>query len=263
MSHTIKTIFIWFTALLLCFGTLALAGPPEGKGGGKGNKPVDATASFTMGDIKSSGELQGELIDNGGFDTLEGQLAGAEFISVGGDAGHGLAAIEAADGMFLPPGTTAYCADESGAPPCLVTFSGATWTIRLDRDKEPANRVQFKMRWVNEAGLERHLRIGWVVQAYENEKYPLDSEDYGDSDGSTTLESATVIFDSDLFRIDGDIEVAGKGKKKKTELEVFSRYGETFDTVTPWCSTMGTTDDGTTVVECRASTTIVTALPVN
>ena len=146
-----------------------------------------------------------------------------------------------------------------------------TWTIRLDRDKEPPNRVQFKMRWLNAAGLEHHLRIGWVVQAYEDEIYPLPDSEYGKvADGDTSLESATVTFDADFFRIDGDVVVVlsskGKKTKTKTEQEVFSQYGEQFiqppdddpevGPTSRWCGMGGTATDPT----CRESTTIRTDL---
>lgn len=264
MIHTDTKILSLAAALLLCFGTYALAAPPEGKGKPpKGNQPVDATAAFT-GDILSmglsGGRLQGELIDNGGFDTLEGQLAIGETITVGGDAGEGLAALNLIYSI-LPAGANASC---NGT--CTVMFevldtdenSGVTWTIRLDRDKQPANRVQFKMRWVNVEGLEHHLRIGWVVQAYDEvEIYPLPDSQYGKvTDGDTSLASTMVTFAADFFRIDGDVvvEVSSKGKKTKTktELEVFSRYGEVNSDSAPWCN-MG--DAG----PCVASMVIQTA----
>ena len=134
-----------------------------------------------------------------------------------------------------------------------------TWTIRLDRDKLPANRVQLKMRWVNDAGLERHLRIGWVVQAYEDERYPLFDEDYGTStanaEGVYSLQETTVTFASDLFRIDGDVVVLGKGKKTKTEHHVFSPYNAQHDDATTWCGMGGLILEDLT---CRESTTIQT-----
>ena len=257
MNHTDKKILSLSTALLLCFGALALAAPPPGKGKPpKGNQPVDATASFVSGDITSNMALQGEFIDNGGFDTLAGQLVTGETITVGGDAGQGLVVLNSLHSI-LPSNGASYDPGCS-ATNCLVTFdvnSGVTWTVRLDRDKEPANRVQFKMRWVNGSGHEQHLRIGWVVQAYEGEKYPLDDIDYGVS-SSSSLESATINFASDLFRIDGDVEVPGKGKKTKTELEVFSRYGEQYPNA-PWCAMGGLNLADLT---CRESTTIQTAL---
>jgi len=139
----------------------------------------------------------------------------------------------------------------------MVTFhenSGVSWTIRLDRDKQPANRVQFKMRWLNAAGFEHHLRIGWVVQAYEDEIYPLPGSEYGTvPEGDTSLESTTVTFHTDFFRIDGKVPT---GRGKKTELEVFSHYGEMSDADAPWCN-MGITDPSG---PCVASTTIQTDL---
>ncbi|MCH8220170.1 MAG: hypothetical protein IIA76_02375 [Proteobacteria bacterium] len=147
-----------------------------------------------------------------------------------------------------------------------------TWTIRLDRDKDPTNRVQFKMRWLNAAGFEHHLRIGWVVQAYEDEIYPLPTDEYGDTGGDTSLASATVIFDTDFFRIDGDVVVPSKRKKTKTELEVFSHYGEQFlqpdpqvEPTSPWCAMGGTSGEMVPnseemIFPCRESTTIQTAL---
>lgn len=247
MIHTDTKILSLAAALLLCFGTYALAAPPEGKGKpSKGNQPVDATAEFS-GDIISSGlsdgRLQGQLIDNGGFDTLGGQLAGGETITVTGDAG---GALEYLAAIVLP-------AAGVNVQPRMVTFdagSGVTWKIRLDRDKQPENRVQFKMRWLNAAGFERHLRIGWVVQAYDGEDYPLDTGDYGVS-SSDSLTSAMITFSSDPFRIDGKVPT---GRGKKTELEVFSRYGEVNSASAPWCN-MG--DDGG---PCVASTVIQTAL---
>ncbi|MCH8930293.1 MAG: hypothetical protein IIA98_05175 [Proteobacteria bacterium] len=282
MIHTDTKILSLAAALLLCFGTYALAAPPEGKGKPpKGNQPVDATAAFT-GDIISmgledgSGRLQGELVNNGGFDTMNGQLVMGETITIGGDAGAGLAELDDPDYSILPTGATVMCNGN-----CSVLFavllddenSGVTWTIRLDRDKEPPNRVQFKMRWLNAAGLEHHLRIGWVVQAYEDEIYPLPPGEYGDTGGDTSLASATVIFYRDFFRIDGDVVVPSKGKKTKTktELEVFSHYGELYDdtvspTIAPWCAMGGISgepdpaDPNNTIFPCRESTTIETNL---
>ena len=262
MIYRVKRTLSMSTILLLCFGSLALAAPPGGKGKPpKGNQPVDATAYFIGADIVSlgiiDGRLLGELINNGNFDTLIGQLVMGETITVGGDAGAGLVELNSLHSI-LPSNGASYDPGCS-ATNCLVTFdvnSGVTWTIRLDRDKQPPNRVQFKMRWVNGAGLEHHLRIGWVVQAYEGEKYPLDDIDYGVS-SSSSLESATITFDSDLFRIDGDVEIPGKGKKTKTELEVFSRYGEMSDADdASWCN-MGITDPSG---PCVASSTIQTDL---
>lgn len=278
MIHTDTKILSLAAALLLCFGTYALAAPPEGKGKPpKGNQPVDATAAFT-GDIISmgledgSGRLQGELVNNGGFDTMNGQLVMGETITIGGDAGAGLAELDDPDYSILPTGATVMCNGN-----CSVLFavlladenSGVTWTIRLDRDKEPPNRVQFKMRWLNAAGLEHHLRIGWVVQAYEDEIYPLPPGEYGKvTDGDTSLESTTVTFVTDFFRIDGEVVVLPiKGKKTKTEPEVFSHYGELYHvTDAPWCAMGGTlgepdpTDLSKTIFPCRESTTIQTAL---
>ena len=257
MIHTDTKILSLAAALLLCFGTYALAAPPEGKGGGKGgkgNQPIAATADFTAPDvltlveIMSNVPLQGEFIDNGGFDTLGGQLAGGETITVTGDAGGALVYLAAivlpAAGVNVQPGMVTFNAD-----------SGVTWKIRLDRDKQPENRVQFKMRWLNDDGLEHHLRIGWVVQAYEDEIYPLPTDEYGEvTDDGTSLASATVIFDTDFFRIDGEVVVLPiKGKKTKTEPEVFSHYGEVNSASAPWCN-MG--DAG----PCVASTVIQTAL---
>ena len=253
MIHTYRTILSSSTALLLCCGALALAAPPDGKGGGnggKGNKPVDAAACFA-GEILSNMTLHGGLVDSGGFDTLEGSIGSGETVSIGGDAGAALVALESPYSILPGTGASYNC-----TATCIVTFdeaSGATWTIRLDRDKVPADRVQLKMRWVNGAGLERHLRMGWVVQAYEDEKYPLDPGDYGVSTGSS-LQDTSVTFVSDLFRIDGDIEVPGKGKKTKTEteLEVFSLYDAQYP-ATPWCA-MG----GALGFTCQESTTIQT-----
>ncbi len=248
MIHTDKKILSLATALLLCFGTLALAAPPEGKGGGKGgtgNQPIDATADFNFAgeiiEIMSNVALQGEFIDNGDFDTLAGQLAMGETITVGGDAGEALETLAASvlpaqdQGVDIQPGMVTF--DELGE---------VSWTIRLDRDKQPENRVQFKMRWLNGAGFEHHLRIGWVVQGgYEDEIYPLPDSEYGEvPEGVTSLESATVTFATDFFRIDGKVPT---GRGKKTELEVFSHYGEIN---APWCPNR----------TCRESTTIKTAL---
>lgn len=258
MIHTDTKILSLAAALLLCFGTYALAAPPEGKGKPpKGNQPVDATAEFS-GDIMSNVALQGEFIDNGGFDTLNGQLVIGETITVGGDAAAGLAELDSRHSI-LPTGATASCNGN-----CSVMFgvdptdenSGVTWTIRLDRDKDPTNRVQFKMRWLNAAGLEHHLRIGWVVQAYDGEIYPLPDSEYGEvpEGDNISLASTTVTFDADFFRIDGDVvvETSNKKKKTKTELEVFSHYGEVYSSA-PWCN-MGVADG-----PCVASTVILTA----
>lgn len=274
MIHTDTKILSLAAALLLCFGTYALAAPPEGKGKPpKGNQPVDATAAFS-GDIMSSGfldgHLQGELVDNGGFDTLNGQLVMGETITIGGDAGEGLAELDSRHSI-LPTGATVMCSGN-----CSVLFavllndenSGVTWTIRLDRDKQPPNRVQFKMRWLNAAGFEHHLRIGWVVQAYDGEIYPLPDSEYGEvPDGDISLASTTVTFDADFFRIDGEVVVLGKWKKTKTEPEVFSHYGELYDdTVSPWCAMGGTlgeedpADPNNTIFPCVESTTIETNL---
>ncbi|MCH9027153.1 MAG: hypothetical protein IIA05_08580 [Proteobacteria bacterium] len=275
MIHTDTKILSLAAALLLCFGTYALAAPPEGKGKPpKGNQPVDATAEFS-GDIMSSGlvdgRLQGELVDNGGFDTMKGQLLSGEEITIGGDAGGALQYFAGIPPDVLPADPPVLPAAGVDVQYRMVTFdvdSGVTWTIRLDRDKEPPNRVQFKMRWLNVDGFERHLRIGWVVQAYEDEIYPLPDSEYGEvADGDTSLESATVTFDADFFRIDGDVVVPSKGKKTKTEQEVFSQYGELYDaTVAPWCAMGGTLgelldpDSSETIYPCRESTTIQTAL---
>jgi len=239
MIDTAKKILSLSTALLLFFGALALAAPPAGKGKPpKGNQPLPATAAFS-GEIMSNMVLQGEFVDNGDFDTLEGQLAMGETITVAGDAG---GALEILGSSVLPgegvsqPGSGMVIFDEN---------SGVSWTIRLDRDQQPPNRVQFKMRWVNGAEFEHHLRIGWVVQAYKDEIYPLPDSEYGKVlPGETSLESATISFDADFFRIDGKVPT---GRGKKTELEVFSRYGET---VAPWCA----------IPTCRESTTIQTNL---
>jgi len=77
MNHTDSKILSLSTALLLCMATLTLAAPPDGKGKPpKGNQPVAATARFFEGipseGISSNMALQGELIDNGVFDTLHG-----------------------------------------------------------------------------------------------------------------------------------------------------------------------------------------------
>ena len=216
---------------------------------GQGNQSINAEASFS-GEIMSNMALQGEFIDNGGFDTLAGQLAMGETITVTGDAGEALAVL----------GSSVLPAQGVVIQPRMVSFdvnSGVSWTIRLDRDKQPEDRVQLRMRWVNGAGLTHHLRIGWVVGAYPGEKYPLDDIDYGKvPDGVTSLESTTVTFETDLFRIDGDVEVPHKGKKTKTELEVFSIYGELYDaSVAPWCAMGGLLGD-----TCRESTSIQTDL---
>ena len=260
MIHTDTKILSLAAALLLCFGTYALAAPPEGKGGGKGgkgNQPIAATALFfpvhgEIVEIQSNLPLQGEFIDNGDFDTVAGQLDpdAVEILTVSGDAGEALAVLDSRhailpDGAVVsPPG----CEIEK-AIICTVDFySGVTWTIRLDRDKQ--YRVQFKMRWLNAAGFEHHLRIGWVVQAYDDiEIYPLDTDDYGVS-SSDSLKSAVIKFESDPFRIDGKVPT---GKGKKTELEVFSRYGEVNSDSAPWCN-MGNAG------RCLASTTITTTL---
>ena len=251
MKYATRTILGLSTALLLLSSTISIAAPPPGKGGGKGNKPVDAYACF-QGEIMSNLVLSGDLTDSGVLETLVGQLAGGETITIGGDATEALAALEAGNSI-LPAGGVTYdagCAEGN----CLVTFaagSGLTWPVRLDRDPEPAARVPLKMRWVNGADLERHLRMGWVVQAYEDEKYPLDPNDYGTSSNGS-LSSAVITFDGDLFRVDGDIVVPGKGKKIKTEQEVFSIYGAQRDVATPWCGI------DTVTVECVESTTIET-----
>ncbi len=254
MNHTDNKILSLSTALLLCMATLTLAAPPDGKGKPpKGNQPVAATALFSEG-ISSNMALQGELIDNGGFDTLHGQLAGGETITVMGDAGE---ALEILGLSFLPE----YGVDLLGSG--MVMFaesSGVSWTIRLDRDKVPPNRVQFKMRWVNKDGLERHLRIGWVVQFLSGEELTFDdtTDDYGKvTNESTSLEEAVIEFVSDPFRIDGDVKVDGRGKKK-TELVVFSRYGELYSSDAPWCGVNGESAD-----ICKASTTIQTDLVTN
>ncbi len=80
MIYRVKRTLSMSTILLLCFGSLALAAPPGGKGKPpKGNQPVDATAYFIGADIVSlgiiDGRLLGELINNGNFDTLIGQLS--------------------------------------------------------------------------------------------------------------------------------------------------------------------------------------------
>jgi len=116
------------------------------------------------------------------------------------------------------------------------------------------------MRWVNKDGLERHLRIGWVVQFLIDEEFTekLTIDDYGViDDDETSLESANITFDSDPFRIDGDVKVPGRGKKK-TELVVFSRYGELYSSDAPWCGVNGASTD-----ICKASTTIQTDLVTN
>ena len=249
MIHTDKKILSLSMALLLCFGTLALAAPPAGKGGGKGNKEIDATASFA-GEITSS-TLQGVFVDNGDFDTLAGQLAGSEFITVIGDAGGALENLAASK---LPAAGIVVGERE-------VSFdvaSGVSWTIRLDRDKYPLNRVQFKMRWVNAAGLEHHLRIGWVVQGYEDEVYPLPPSEYGEvPTGVASLASTTITFATDFFRVDGKVPT---GRGKKTELEVFSKYGEIYSVSTPWCNMGISADPYPELALCVASTTILTAL---
>ena len=278
MIHTDTKILSLAAALLLCFGTYALAAPPEGKGGGKGgkgNQPIAAKANFTdlnnLIEIMSNTALQGEFIDHGDFDTLKGQLLSGEEITIGGDAGGALQYFAGIPPDVLPADPPVLPAAGVDVQYRMVTFdvdSGVTWTIRLDRDKEPPNRVQFKMRWLNVDGFERHLRIGWVVQAYEDEIYPLPDSEYGEvADGDTSLESATVTFDADFFRIDGDVVVPSKGKKTKTEQEVFSQYGELYDaTVAPWCAMGGTLgelldpDSSETIYPCRESTTIQTAL---
>ena len=278
MIHTDTKILSLAAALLLCFGTYALAAPPEGKGKpSKGNQPVDATAEFS-GDIMSSGlvdgRLQGELVDNGGFDTMKGQLLSGEEITIGGDAGGALQYFAGIPPDVLPADPPVLPAAGVDVQYRMVTFdvdSGVTWTIRLDRDKEPPNRVQFKMRWLNAAGLEHHLRIGWVVQAYEDEIYPLPDSEYGDTGGDTSLASATVIFYRDFFRIDGDVVVPSKGKKTKTEQEVFSQYGELYDfDDAPWCAMGGTlgeadptdpTNPNKMIYPCRESTTMTTIAP--
>ena len=258
MIHTDKTILSLSTALLLCFGALSLAAAPDGKGKPpKGNQPVDATAHLIGADIVSDssngGRLLGEFINNGDFDTLEGQLATGETITVIGDAGGALQTLEELGLNVLP-------AQGIVIQERMVSFdvgSGVSWTIRLDRDKQPPNRVQFKMRWVNGAGFEHHLRIGWVVQAYEDEIYPLPDSDYGEVPaGVTSLESATVTFDSDFFRIDGKVPT---GRGKKTALEVFSHYGEVNSDSAPWCN-MGISTTFPDDAPCVASTMIQTDL---
>ena len=104
MNHTDSKFLSLSTALLLCIATLTLAAPPDGKGKPpKGNQPVAATAIF-LGEISSiPSALQGELIDNGGFDTLHGQLAVGETITVTGDAGEALMLLEESLNELDPP----------------------------------------------------------------------------------------------------------------------------------------------------------------
>jgi hypothetical protein len=157
---------------------------------------------------------------------MNGQLTGGETLTVTGSAGQQLIIEDGSpvgilpSGVgFLPPGCGTMTACDS------VEFNSASpteWTIRLDHDKEPADRVQFRLSWHNEAGEQHFFRVGWITMLPDSPS----GEDFGEltvSSLSNSLRDAEIEFVSDPYRIDGKL-LTGRGKKTKGH--VYWSYGE-------------------------------------
>ena len=218
MKHSTRKFIVIsiIGVLLLCLGTLSIAGHKPGHGGGgkpgSGNQGEVGTAAFS-GDL--SADLNGSFIDHGGFETLSAQLTGAETLTVVGSAGAQLI-IEDDKSLvgILPSGV--------GFLPTGVVFNSASptvWTIRLDHDKTPPDRVQFRLTWNNTIGEQHFLRVGWVVSGTPNPEFG----ELGEFSPSNSLRDAEIEFVSDPYRIDGKL-LTGQGKK--TEQHVYWSYGE-------------------------------------
>ena len=196
------------------------------KGGGNpgsGNQGEDGTAVFS-GDL--SADLNGNFIDNSGYETLSAQLTGGETLTVMGNAGAQLiiehngspVGILPSGVGFLPTG----CEDFSTCDSVVFNSASPTvWTIRLDHDKTPPDRVQFRLNWTNTIGEQHFLRVGWVVSGTPNPEFG----ELSLSSPSNSLRDAEIEFVADPYRIDGNL-LTGKGKSKKTEPFIYSEYGE-------------------------------------
>ncbi len=200
--------------------------------GGNGNQGTVGTADFSS-DL--SGILIGSFVDLSNFETLSAQLTGAETLTVTGNAGAQLI-VEDNDSSvgILPSGVGFEPAGCEVSPPChSVVFNSASpteWTIRQDHDKEPADRIQFRLNWTNYIGEQHYLRVGWVVQGSNSPN----GDDFGTLVGGTTLRGADIEFAADPYRIDGKL-LTGRGKK--TAEFIYWSYGEestsaSFDIVT-------------------------------
>ncbi len=191
------------------------------KGSGGGNQGEEGTAVFSS-DL--SGGIIGSLVDLSNFETMSAQLTGAETLIVTGSAGAQLI-IEHNNSPvgILPSGVGFGPEGCEASPPCdSVVFNSASpteWTIRLDHDKVPAERVQFRLNWTNTVGEQHYFRVGWVVQGNNSPS----GDDFGKLVGGTTLRSADIEFAADPYRIDGKL-LTGKGKK--TTQFIYSEYGE-------------------------------------
>lgn len=200
---------------------------------GSGNQDEDGTAKFS-GDL--SGSLSGGFI-GGDFETLSAQLTGGETLTVTGSAGEQLMTEDGGSPVGILPSGVGFLPDGcEDSPPCdSVVFNSASpteWTVRLDHDKEPADRVQFRLSWHNEAGEQHFFRVGWITMLPD---VPSE-EDFGEltvSSPSNSLRDAEIEFVSDPYRIDGNLL---KGKGKKTDQYIYVHYGDgylaTFDIAT-------------------------------
>ena len=177
-----------------------------------------------------SGDLNGSFIDDvadGGFETLSAQLTGTEMLAVTGSAGAQLIIEDNDSPVGILPSDVGFGPDGCEAsPPCdSVVFNSASptvWTIRLDHDRSPPDRVQFRLNWSNTIGEQHWLRVGWVISG----DHSPSGNDFGEltvSSPSNSLRDAEIEFVADPYRIDGKI-LTGKGKK--TKRIIYSEYGE-------------------------------------
>lgn len=204
--------------LACCLGVAAAKGKP-----GAGNQPIPGTAEFTAGwDITSNGQLVGGWVDHGTFETISGELAGGETLTISGEPGLFLAVLDDCMGGVLPE--AADCDLVAGT----VTFFDAGWHLRLDKDKEPPNRVQLRITWTNANGEFHAFSMGLPpfselfpddfgeVTAHADGTYLADGE-------QPSLTDATVAYMGDPFQLRAHL-LTGKGKK--TALFVYSSYYE-------------------------------------
>ena len=200
---------------------------------GSGNQDEDGTAVFS-GDVY--GSLMGGFVTHTAddYETMNGQLTGGETLTVTGSAGvqliaedHGSPVGILPSGVgFLPSGCGMMTACDS------VVFNSASpteWTIRLDHNEEPADRVQFRLSWHNEAGEQHFFRVGWITKLPDAPS----GANFGVLVGGSSLADASVEYDADPIRIDG---LLLKGNGKKTDQSIYVYYGDgylaTFDIAT-------------------------------
>ena len=198
--------------------------------GGGGNQGEDGTAVFS-GVVEAS--LMGSFVDEVGsndFEIMDGQLTGVETLTVKGEAAlilmffddecrkspadPELCSIYSAEKGVLPLGVQRLPAScgELPEPPCVsVKFTAASslqWKIRLDHDKQPEDRVQFKLTWNNEDGQQHLLKIGWLRAGMLDEWFG----EMAPGTPSNSLRASSVEFMADPFSLRGAVLV-GKGKK--------------------------------------------------